>query len=388
MQNISPIDQNQRTAIVDILRGWALIGVVLVNYFLFFYLDKSARIASDEIPSKLLKILTSIFFTNKSRLMLNVLFGYGFSVLIANLKIKNINPVSFFSRRMFWLFIIAILNTCLYYGDFLKDYALLGIVMLFFYKASVKASMYCGLLLLLIFPFTSNFYSPTIANSTTDLKLYESHNIFNVFYYGLKDGLKDFIDIGKLLGVDLLVLACFLIGQFFQKIDIFNKIAENKKYIIRTFFGSFIATILFTALPRLSDLLDLKFFNHYDIQFWPELSQMFAIMSAICWLYISGKLKWFFKSLQMVGRMTLTNYIIQNLLGLLLFSGFGFGLLHKLPFYSYILLAVVIYILQIYSSKWWLSKYQYGPVEWIWRMLSYGKILPIKKVRFPDIKFA
>src|SRR3954471_14829588 len=101
-----PIEQSERIAILDILRGWALIGVVLVNYFLFFYLEPNARISSNDIASRVAKILISIFFANKSRIMLNVLFGYGFSVLINNLRSRGVDPVPFFARRMLWLFVI------------------------------------------------------------------------------------------------------------------------------------------------------------------------------------------------------------------------------------------------------------------------------------------
>ena len=85
--------------------------------------------------------------------------------------------------------------------------------------------------------------------------------------------------------------------------------------------------------------------------------------------------------MQVIGKMTLTNYITQNLIGIFLFSGFGlgYGLSHKLYLGYYYFFALVIYILQIYFSKWWLARYYYGPIEWLWRQLSYGKRLPIKR---------
>jgi len=96
---------------------------------------------------------------------------------------------------------------------------------------------------------------------------------------------------------------------------------------------------------------------------------------------VAGKLKALFRSMQVIGKMTLTNYITQNILAVLLFSGFGLGLsfTHRIHFGFYMLFALVIYVAQIYFSKWWLSKYPYGPIEWVWRQLSYGKRLPIRK---------
>jgi uncharacterized protein len=97
----TPMEQNQRIAIVDILRGWALIGVVLVNYFLFFYLLPNNGIPQKDYISHISRLLTDILFTNKSRIMLNVLFGFGFATVINSVAKKGINPISFFAKRMF-----------------------------------------------------------------------------------------------------------------------------------------------------------------------------------------------------------------------------------------------------------------------------------------------
>ncbi len=187
MQNTSHIPKNQRTEIIDILRGWALIGVVLVNYFLFFYLHTDARIPENDSFSRTLKILTTIFFTNKSRMMLNILFGYGFAVLMQNLIRKGMNPVPFFVKRMCWLFVIGVLNTVFYYGDFLKDYAMMGLFMLPFYRVSAKTSLYISIALLLIFPAAIHyFYIYNFEVSDTEISLYKSHNLLQILYFGLK----------------------------------------------------------------------------------------------------------------------------------------------------------------------------------------------------------
>lgn len=379
---IYPIESSNRTAIVDILRGWALIGVVLVNYFLFFYFAKDADIPKTDYVSHISRLITDIFFTNKSRIMLNVLFGFGFATLIANVKEKGLNPVSFFVKRMFWLFIIGLINTCFYYGDFLKDYAMIGLLLLFFYKTNAKASLYIAIGLFLIYPFTGDYFGRHFSTTATatDISLYSSHNLFYVLSYGFKEGTKEIYEVSRLLGVNLFVLTCFLFGQYLQKIDFFKKIIVGEISAKKIFWTSLISTILIAIIyNRLTHLLKIEFLKHYDIKFWLEFGLMLVLISAFSWLYKKGKLKSFFKSLQIVGKMTLSNYIIQNIIGIILFSGFGFGLIYKLPFYGYILTAITVYVIQIFFSKWWLSKYNYGPVEWLWRQLSYMKRLPIKK---------
>lgn len=380
--NLNPVEQKDRVVIVDILRGWALIGVVLVNYFLFFYMSPNADIPQNDYVSHVSRLLTDIFFTNKSRIMLNVLFGFGFATVINNVAQKNINPVSFFAKRMFWLFVIGIINTCFYYGDFLKDYAIVGLLMLLFYKADKKASLYSAIFLMIIYPATGDFFGnhEIIHTQPTDLALYESHNVFKVLLYGFFEGTKELYSLGRLLGINLFVLSCFLFGQYFYKIDFFRKIVNGEISVKRMFWTSLLSTISVAAITNfIPKIFKNNIFKHYDTLFWLEFGLMLVLLSAFCWLYKKNKLRRFFSSLQAVGKMTLSNYVMQNIISIFLFSGSGLGLLGKLPLYSYIFIALTIYIAQTFFSKWWLSKYNYGLVEWIWRQLTYMKNLPLKK---------
>ena len=91
----------------------------------------------------------------------------------------------------------------------------------------------------------------------------------------------------------------------------------------------------------------------------------------------------FFNSVQAMGKMTLTNYMMQSILAPFIFLNVGLGIFNTKPFWFYILVALLVFIIQIGLSKWWLSRYQFGPVEWIWRQLSYGKRFPIRKKNDP-----
>ena len=381
-QNLEPIEQTNRLVIVDILRGWALIGVVLVNYFLFFYLTPNADIPQNDYASHISRLVTDIFFTNKSRIMLNVLFGFGFATVINNVVQKGINPVSFFAKRMFWLFVIGIINTCFYYGDFLKDYSIVGLMMLLFYKADKKISLYVALFLMLIYPAAGDFFGnhEIMQTKPTDLSLYQSHNIFKVLSYGFFEGIKELYSLGRLLGINLFVLSCFLVGQYFYRIDFFRKIISGEISAKKMFWTSLGTTISVAIITNVvSKVFKITVLKHYDTTFWLEFGLMLVFVSAICWLYKKNKMKHLFASVQAVGKMTLSNYVMQNFISILLFSGFGFGFLGKVPLFAYITIALIIYFAQTFFSKWWLSKYNYGFVEWIWRQLTYMKKLPLKK---------
>ena len=383
--DFQPIQSSQRVVIVDILRGWALLGVVLMNYQDFFFMGTgNPQIGS---VSNVLLYISSIFFAAKSWTLLSFLFGYGFAVLMKNTSEKGVHSVKFFTQRMFWLLVLAVINSALFSGDILKDYAVLGLILLLFHRSSAKTAFRLSIGLLIITPFVAAYVrthiGPYIDSLAPYYHLYKSHNIINVLWFGLTGTWHDeVISLNYTITVHIVMLCCFFLGLAAQKMNFFGDILTNKKHIKRIFWISLIVSV---GLLTFSFLVNGKkydaFYSHFSMRYLLVLSTMLFIASSLCRLYIAGKMKTFFASMQIIGKMTLTNYMTQNLLGLLLFSGFGFGfgLSHKLYLGYYYFFALLIYILQIYFSKWWLTRYYYGPIEWVWRQLSYGKRLPIRR---------
>ena len=371
------------------LRGWALLGVVLMNYVDYFYLGLDFSKWTPDIMAKVLQMITNIFFSAKSWTLLSFLFGYGFAVLMANVSAKGINPVKFFSRRMFWLFVLAIINSAFFFGDILKDYAVMGMIMLLFWRCSAKVAFFISISLLLISG-AVGAYLATLGMTNgflllePYLHLYQSSNPLNVLWFGLVGTYAfEIVNLQYLVTIHFIMLSLFFLGLAAQKIDFFNRLADNRKYIKRIFWFSLISVLLLIGIFILTNVMKWGWMTYYQPFFFIIIGSMLFIASALSWLYVAGKLKRFFRSMQTIGKMTLTNYIVQNILGIFLFSGFGFGfgIAHKLHFGYYLLFAFVIYVLQTYFSKWWLSRYQYGPIEWVWRQLSYATRIPIKKDR-------
>ncbi len=396
METVSfqPIQQTQRTAIIDILRGWALLGVALMNYADYYFMGINFETYKPDLLTNILQTIGNIVFAAKSWTMLSVLFGYGFSVLIQNVEAKGINPVLFFSRRMFWLFVLAMINSAIFWGDILKDYAVMGMIILLFRKCSAKTAFYISFSLLLIIPGVSAFVASLHIRGGMDLfvpyfYLFESSNPINVLWFGLKGTyLFEIVSPNYLITVHVVMLCCFFFGMAAHKSNFMVNLYENKKYVKRIFWISLASVFAIIGALFPSQHFKLGWLTYYKPFFWVILGSMLFLMSALCWLYINGKLKAFFRSMQVIGKMTLSNYLTQNILALLLFSGMGLNLSlkHRIHFGWYLLFAFTIYVIQVYISKWWLSRFQFGPVEWLWRQLSYAKRLPIKKQVITDAK--
>jgi len=261
-------------------------------------------------------------------------------------------------------------------------------VLLLFTRSSAKTAFYCSLaLFLVVAPVTGAYISSLHLPSNIDtllpiLHYLKSGSLLDVFYFQLK-GTYNFevTAIGYVVIVHMLMLALFLLGFAAQKIKFFDDLQHNKKYIKRIFWTTFILTIVLNVFFAVVQKLHWQIFKYYQPRFILVAITMLFIVSSFCWLFVANKAKRFFGVLKAMGRMTLTNYIVQNIAGFLLFSGFGFGLSlsNRIHFGYYLLFALILYVCQVYMSRGWLSQYNYGPVEWIWRQLSYGKRLPIRK---------
>jgi uncharacterized protein len=102
-------------------------------------------------------------------------------------------------------------------------------------------------------------------------------------------------------------------------------------------------------------------------------------MTSLALLFQREKWKPRLMPLSYVGRMALTNYLLQTVICTTLFYGYGFALYGKIGIAGGILLTTLIYVLQIFFSKWWLSRFRFGPMEWLWRSATYLKLQPMKK---------
>jgi uncharacterized protein len=387
----TPVDPGQRTPIIDVLRGWALLSVVLVNFAIFFSYGTPWPGIHD-LRSSVLRSIVQIVFLAKGWTMLAFLFGYGFSALMQKAKATHKHPYLFFSWRMTLLLLIALFNSSIYYGDILKDYVILGMVILcvsaFGEKVYLRLAVVCFILLPVLIPWSQHLglHNPVVE---PDLALYSSHNLSDVLKYGWLSGLHVVLSFPKYFDWNFVMLVCGLIGAYAHRVHVFESAATNQKLFRSTFFVAFAVVVALGIFHQLDVSMRWGVDRVFAMERWFQITQAAVFGSALCWLYSSGRFTIAFQSLELIGKMTLTNYLLQNIIALVLFSGLGLGLLHRTSYAFTVETAALVFVLQVFFSHWWLSYFRFGPVEWLWRCLSYGRWLPnMRPVYGIEPKFA
>lgn len=389
MTSTLPTGQKNRTIIVDVVRGFALIGVLVAN-FTGYVTQQIPEHTLNSISSSLdiaLMNINTVFFEWKFMTLFSILFGYGFGLILESLEKKNINPTTFFIRRMFWLFIIGCIHTLFWWADVLHLYAMSGIFLLLFRKKSDRTILVCAVLFMLIIPPLISYVFRNQPETFTDAdiqelyKQYKYGDLFDVFRFNINFYYRTFIVSGSDLHDIIETLGRFLFGYFLLRINLFHSVETKKITFIKI--ASFAAPLMIAYFIirwlLLNKTIHISQFIRAPFLSFGVLCTTGFYVSVLVLAFISFGLNKFFIVLQALGRMTLTNYLLVSTFLIVLLYGFGFGKLGELPLHIIWLYALVWLFIEIIFSVYWLKIFKYGPTEWIWRQLTYGKRIQLRK---------
>jgi len=410
--HIIPIQQDQRIHFLDVLRGIAILCIFMANiiYFsgLFFfsesYQDPAFFFQSDII----LGFLSFMFIDGKFYSIFSLLFGIGCFIQYHKLKHQNKPFAPFFGRRMFWLLVFGLIHLIGFWlGDILTLYAILGFTIIPFINVSGKKLLILAIILILlpilnwliISYFGINYPDILHQKSIASWKSYGYPQVewqgkfWNDIEFELTN--KNWSDFFKMnLGNSWLRLAMILEeGRIFKVFGIFliglwagrkilnENILQNVKLLKKITLYS-----LLLGLP-------MSGWRAYLV-FGGEQSQINSFLNTLSYalgtvptaLGYAALIALFFRKkpkvlmwLAPAGKMAFTNYILQTVFGIMFFYGIGFGWAGKFGFTMITLIAIGYFLLQVIWSTLWLNYFKYGPLEWLWRQLTYGKFLRIRK---------
>jgi uncharacterized protein len=387
--SIQPFDIKERAIIVDVLRGFALVGVLIANFTSFSDQQHISEKPASFSPAfdTMLWNINAVFFEWKFMTLFSILFGYGFGLLIKSVERQNIHPNAFFLRRMGWLFVLGMIHTAFWLYDVLHLYAVCGVLLLAFRRAKDKTILVASLAGMFVLPFCVTYFfrdQPDVFTEADRQTLYDRckyGNLMQVLGANLSAYYKMFILSAADVHDVLETTGRFLLGYYFLRLDLFEGI-DRKRYLFRK-------GLLYFLLPALAYLLlkGLDVFDQVEVQsiYWEPLIKIGIVSTTLVYsclvvlAFLSNVGKKLISVLQCLGKMTLTNYLMVSVANVLLLYGIGWGKMGELPLHIIWFAALAWLIVEIVFSVYWLKYFRYGPMEWIWRQLTYRKWLPLRK---------
>ncbi|WP_110929051.1 DUF418 domain-containing protein [Bacillus massiliglaciei] len=377
------MEKSERIAVIDILRGLAILGIFMVNMPSFYtpinYMDGYDRWTSGS--DRYLYIFTDIFAQASFYPLFAFLFGFGAVILCERTVQKGKSFPFLFSKRLFALLVIGCLHAFfVWHGDILITYALLGFIFLFFYKMGGRALLWIGSLLYLI-PngllalgmLAVTLFEPSLAVFPTDQDMVrQSMETYSAgtFMEIMRQRISDWYYVNNGLNAPFLFLSIFplfLIGAGFAKLQWLNDIQIHRKKLAVLVWAGLFLGLVFKCFPYLTAY---NAGTMYVQEFGgPFLS--IGYIGGIALLFQKKQAALLLRPLGSVGRMSLSNYLFQSLLCSFLFYSYGLGLYGKISYTAGFLLLVGIYAVQVFLSERWLRKFRFGPAEYMWR-LAYG----------------
>ena len=403
---IAPVTQAERILSLDILRGIAVLGILIMN-IQSFSMPGSAYInpmafGDMEGANKWTWILSHIFADRKFMTIFSILFGAGIILFSERIATKGKQPGGLHYRRTFWLLVLGLIHAYfIWYGDILVTYALCGFLVFPFRKMKPKKLLIIASVFFIIAPILSLFTGISIPYMSPE----EQQNLLLSWQPGevliqeeitamtgsWSEVLNSNMESATFMHTFLFIFenlwrvtALMLTGMAFYKMGILSAVKSKGFYRKKVIWGFLIGLplIIFGVYQNFEAgfSMEYSFFIGTIFNYFGSLPMAFAYIGLIMLFSQSAAYEDLKKRFAAVGRMAFTNYILQSVIGTLIFWGMGFSLFGQVERKYHILIVLAVWLLQLIISPIWLKKYRFGPLEWLWRSLTYWKMQPNIKV--------
>ena len=390
-----PVSVGERIEVLDALRGAALFGIIAANMRGFSgplaaYFDHTLM-WTDPV-NRMTQVFVDIFIQGKFITLFAFMFGTGFAIQMERADRSGIASRSFYVRRLAILLLFGVIHFLfVWWGDILAPYAVMGFLLMLFRTRSQKAVLrwsaalfaYPLLFGTLLFVLHSSGVPIPSPPPTTPDELQRIIGVYADGSYGaiVRQNLREapFMLFGFIFFYPR-VLGVFLFGLWVWREGIVRDLPSRTALLRRCQKHGLWIGLLFNAIavalteifhpdPLAPSALGLTIGFALTIGV-PAGSLFYASTIALLW----GKMRWRarLRPLVAVGRMALTNYLLQSLVCTTLFYSWGGGLYGDVGPLRGFVPTVAIYAAQVVLSVWWLRHFTMGPMEWLWRRLAYG----------------
>lgn len=405
----TPVAPHERIEALDVARGFALLGVLVMNMEFFARPLQAMLLGFDttlEGADRAVAWVLAAFMQGKFLALFSLLFGAGFALMLERAQTRNSRFGMLFLRRMLALLAIGAAHAILVWaGDILVPYALTGLAMLLFFRSTPAphlwrwgiASYAVPLLLtwLIALVVVAASLEPTAHEQMQDelarsaqttqsqiavaAQAYEHGCWLDVTRQRLA---YTQTQLGFLWLFAPTILGLFLFGAWLIRSGRLRDPAAHRAFFVRVAaislpIGAVFALAAMPLLVGASPLYpDARLALGQTLMGGANLLLALGYLAAIVLLSLSWPAlrRW----LAPVGRVALTNYLLQSIVMTTLFYGYGAGLWGEVSRSGQLLLALAFFALQVIGSRAWMARFRYGPAEWLWRALTYGRAPPMR----------
>jgi uncharacterized protein len=396
--SILPGPSLDRVQELDILRGLALFGVILVNIFYFnvpdAYFDSYYNQFADSLNSILFHGL-NWFFVGRFYPIFAFLFGLGISIQFTKSLKKGTNPYLFLARRLAILLFFGVLHVVFVWEeDILLVYAVYGFILLLLAGRPPKVVLSVALMLYFVhmgshvaeYSFRTVAQIPVTSQGFNEIAaFYRTASYLQILQYRIGIYLYKFSQV-NVLASETDRLAFLLFGFYAGRKNFITTFSQSPGFWLKsmlTLFGivavGFLVNQLWLAGLEKNGMPSFLFVLQSIISDVSSFCQIFGYVVGFMLLIAVPFVRRSLAPLAGMGRMALTVYLMHTVIFSILFYSFGFRLYGSLdPLYLFVI-ATGLFTVFALLSLFWLSHFYYGPVEWAWRSLTYGKVLPFRK---------
>jgi uncharacterized protein len=400
-QRLGPVSLSERILFIDVLRGMSLFGILAANMRAFFApLDAYGNIGVlfHGRADVLAQAFIDAFIQGKFISIFSFLFGMGFAIQMSRAEARGSSFMGFYPRRLVALALFGVIHGILIWaGDILLTYALTGAILLLFRNREQKTLLWwagslfsvpivvnCFFLGLYYSRFRPHWMNP----KPPDVKKY--YDIINIYAHGSVRQMmaQNWVEWKHSLPTQFFAIyavGLFLLGMWVWRSGVVQRLDEYRPVLKRVCawclpiglaINIYIAVVNAVVPPGKPSLL--AWFAGVS---WLIGSHTLSAgyMSGLALIFLDTNRRRFLVPFAAVGRMALTDYLMQSVLCTLFFYHYTTGLYGRVGPAIGLVLTVVLYGAQVGFSNWWLKQYRFGPMEWLWRGLTYGKFPSMRK---------
>lgn len=408
----TPITGRERIDYLDVVRGVAIFGILITNieWFSFYSPDNQGSFLFGS-ADRITRFLQYMFIEGKFYTIFSMLFGWGIAIQIKRFGHNDKAAANFIRRRLYFMMLLGGIHLLfIWEGDIVFFYGLVGLVLLTLRNLPNRTLLISGILLLFLpiilyylkmrFPVLNSPVTWLIKTgehlyhlkgwTSQDLDrtrvLMESNSLITTIKITLSDLPYRFANL-LFASRAPKVLGAMLVGFVVGRSQIYPKILVHKRKVIRVTvlvlflslpFNYMIARYMFNSGPSFTFSTEGLF--HTVVYALGVFPLAMVYMATLALLLDHKRMRKVLLPIVPVGKMAFSNYILQSILGIVVFYGIGFGLAQQFGPLSLTVITCLIFLFQIIYSTIWLKHFRFGPVEFLWRSLTYGKIQPMRKM--------